>query len=121
MQVINASLGGKLCQHIEGHSIEYPLFSKDTIIKHNINIAKDSNLFKIAKKEEALVNSFHHQCVTTIADGFTVSARCDDTVIEAIEAKNKKFCLGVQWHPEKLNDDFSNNIFKEFINACSKT
>ena len=51
---------------------------------------------------------------------FEIDALSEDNVIEAIEIKNKKFVLGVQWHPEK---DFKNNIdskkiFLSFINSA---
>ena len=39
--------------------------------------------------------------------------------VEAVELKNKIFCLGVKWHPEIMeNDEIMKNIFKEFINSC---
>lgn len=41
--------------------------------------------------------------------------------VEAVELKNKKFNLGIQWHPEQFsNEDVNNNIFKIFIGRCSK-
>ena len=46
------------------------------------------------------VNSYHHQAVRTLPDGFKVLARSvNDHVIEAIW---KPGVLGVQWHPELL-------------------
>ena len=44
----------------------------------------------------------------------------NDGIIEAIEDKNKRFFIGVQWHPESMieYDSIQNKIFKKFINAC---
>lgn len=47
------------------------------------------------------VNSFHHQAVKTVANGFNIVAMSSDGTIEAIEKDN---ILGVQWHPEMMND-----------------
>lgn len=50
-----------------------------------------------------LVNSMHHQAVAKLASGLVVSASCE-SVIEAIEDPNRTFFLGVQWHPEYLDE-----------------
>jgi len=39
----------------------------------------------------------------------------DDNIIEGIEDSNKKFFLGVQWHPESTEDIDNYNLFKYFI------
>lgn len=45
----------------------------------------------------------------------------DDGYVEAVELKNKKFCLGVKWHPELMaNDEIMSNIFKYFIETCKR-
>ena len=51
-----------------------------------------------------------------------VIAISQDGYIEAIEDPNKKFFLGVQWHPESMidYDNKQNNLFKYFISACNK-
>ena len=48
------------------------------------------------------VNSFHHQAVDRVPDGFVVTARSPDSIIEAIESPNRRFYVGVQWHPEHM-------------------
>lgn len=42
--------------------------------------------------------------------------------MKTIESKDKKFYIGVRFHPESLykNDERMNNIFKYFINECKK-
>ena len=45
-----------------------------------------------------------------------VSAYSRDNIIEAVEDKNHKFFLGVEWHPESIKDIYSNSILKEFLN-----
>ena len=46
------------------------------------------------------VNSFHHQAVGEAGSLFRVTARSSDGVIEAMESRDSRFVVGVQWHPE---------------------
>jgi len=50
------------------------------------------------------VNSFHHQAVRNPGKHFRVSATSPDGVIEAMESSEEKPILGVQWHPEWLEN-----------------
>ncbi len=121
IQIMNVALGGKINQHIAGHTEEYSIGSDNNIpIVHKILIDRESFLYKVTKFERAEVNSFHHQCVSEISPELSVCARSDDYVVEAVECKKRKFFLGVQWHPEKMMDSFSKKIFEAFVNACKK-
>lgn len=93
----------------------------DDILTHSITVKKDSLLYKILEKDEIMVNSFHKKHVLE-NNIFTISARSSDNYIEAIELPNKKFALGVQWHPEISYefDENSRKIIDYFINKCSK-
>ena len=46
----------------------------------------------------------------------------EDGVIEAIERKDRKFAIGVQWHPEIIFNDSIEAIrlFDRFIKSCTK-
>jgi gamma-glutamyl-gamma-aminobutyrate hydrolase PuuD len=39
-------------------------------------------------------------------------------VIEALEDPSKDFCLGVQWHPEALQDGMGLPIYKGLVDAA---
>jgi putative glutamine amidotransferase len=70
----------------------------------------------------ARVNSSHHQAIKQVGRDLRVIARAHDGVIEAvIDTRPGRFVLGVQWHPEVgwERDDFSQAIFKRFIEATS--
>ncbi|MBQ2873486.1 MAG: gamma-glutamyl-gamma-aminobutyrate hydrolase family protein [Bacilli bacterium] len=84
---------------------------------HEININKNSLLYKIIKKDKILVNSRHKSVI--INTNRLISAK-NKEIIEAIEDSSKKFYLGVQWHPENLyNIDInSKKIFDYFIKIC---
>ena len=65
--------------------------------------AKEYTTFN-AKRSTLYVNSFHHQAVSDPGKRFRVTATSADGVIEAIESCEFKSILGVQWHPECLED-----------------
>ena len=50
------------------------------------------------------VNSRHHQAIHRLGDGLRISARdSEDGTIEAVERPDKRFVVGVQWHPENMS------------------
>ena len=68
------------------------------------------------------VNSYHHQAVKDISPSVTKMAISEDGLVEAIEIKNHRFAIAVQWHPEfsyKVSKD-SINLIQAFVDACKK-
>ena len=121
MQLINIVLGGSLYQDIEK---QLNINSKNHIdcenlknLKHNINIDQSSKLYDILQKSHITTNSIHHQSIKILGNNLKISAESDDNIIEAIEYKNHKFCLGLQWHPEIDPNEHSDKIIKSFIYA----
>lgn len=96
-------------------------FQKGVKYVHKINIIKDTLLSKIINKKEIEINSRHNYHLSKV-NNLKVSAYSEDGFIEAIEMPNKRFILGVQWHPESMleYDENSNEIFKVFIDSCIK-
>lgn len=124
IQLINVASGGTLYQDIHvqrenalGH---YPTKIKRDSLYHFIDIEKGSKLFDIFNEERIMVNSFHHQSVKNVSQSFRITARSYDGIIEAIEAKDKKFVVGVQWHPEALVTNYKEfeKLFGQFIDAA---
>ena len=72
---------------------------------HSVVLAADSILRDIYGTDKIYVNSFHHQALSDSGRRFKVTACASDGIIEAIESKEFKSVLGVQWHPECLGDD----------------
>lgn len=123
-QLLNVVLGGTLFQHV-------PESFPDSIILHeqpnprtepghNIAIEKGTLLHKIVGSTTLSVNSAHHQAVAKAAPSLVVNATADDGVIEGIEYPGKRFCLGVQWHPEYTVNSGDKKIFEAFVSACQK-
>ncbi|HHW68814.1 MAG TPA: C26 family cysteine hydrolase domain-containing family [Tenericutes bacterium] len=96
-------------------------FQKGVKYAHKINIEDNTLLKKIIAKDQIEVNSRHKNHIPSV-NTFKVSAYSEDGQIEALELSNKRFILGVQWHPEKMldYDDNMNKIFAEFINETKK-
>ncbi len=68
--------------------------------------------------EELEVNSRHHQGIADPGD-LRVAARAPDGVIEAVEGGEPgRPVIGVQWHPEDLDDTWSRELFARFRLAC---
>ncbi|HXX82264.1 MAG TPA: gamma-glutamyl-gamma-aminobutyrate hydrolase family protein, partial [Thermodesulfovibrionales bacterium] len=109
MQLINVAFGGSLYQDI---ACQYT-----TTIDHG----KESH--RIMGKGEALhgeftVNSSHHQAVKGLGDGLSVSAFSEDGIVEAIMLPNYPFLTGVQWHPERSEDELSVILFSAFVESA---
>lgn len=91
---------------------------EDKELAHCVELSKDSKLYSIIKKDKFLVNSRHHMKIVNPGT-FNVCATSEDGVIEAIERTDKKFALGVQWHPEMMMNDANQKlIFDSFVGAC---
>lgn len=83
---------------------------------HKININKDSILYYLFGNE-ILVNSRHKFVLEDVSYPFIISAKSDDNYIEAIEyIDDNHFVLGVQFHPEDL--DNMDNLYNYFIKEC---
>lgn len=90
---------------------------------HGLKITDENSLyFSIVKEKEFLINSIHQYVGDVIPTNLSVVARSDDGQVEVVEAKNKKFYMGIKYHPELLCDfdEKQNEIFKAYINACKK-
>lgn len=83
---------------------------------HTVEINTDSKLYSIVNENIINVNSLHGYMVPNSGD-YKVSAKCNN-IIEAIEKSNKLFNIGIQWHPERTEDEPSKKIFKAFIESC---
>ena len=120
-QLLNVVLGGTLIQHIPD-SIENPLEHEQpnprNEVGHAAQIVADTQLHRIIGSADIMVNSAHHQAADAVPEGVVINATAPDGVIEGIEANNKRFCIGVQWHPEFLITEADNALYKAFIDAC---
>ena len=104
IQMLTAALGGKLYQDIKTQHgvscIEHSQTIARGLPSHDVRIEKGSLLHTLMGTETLAVNSFHHQAVKEVPQGFRVTAMSVDGIIEAMESTAFRTILGVQWHPE---------------------
>ncbi len=88
---------------------------------HEIFIDKNSNFYKIIGSERLMVNSRHKNVIDTHPN-LDVVAFDEDGNIEVVESKDKRFFIGMRFHPESLyeKDPLHNKIIKTFVDACQK-
>lgn len=124
-QILSIAAGGDMYQDIYSQSTEQLLQhdqqAPNWYGSHFVQVTEGSILRNIAGVEKFKVNSFHHQAVRNVPNGFLVSGLASDGIIEAFESEKHSFVMGIQWHPESLlwkDDMVSAAIFKSFISAC---
>lgn len=98
MQLLALVEGGSLHQHLPEDRPGSREHSGG--VRHDVAIAPDSRLARLTGAERLDVVSRHHQAVAAAGPRWSVSARDDEGLIEAIERPDLPFALGVQWHPE---------------------
>ena len=105
MQLLAVLHGGRLHQHLdstpghEGHG-----GYGGVVTEHGV-IAKEGSRIATLMGMQITANSTHHQGVAD-AGSLTVTALAEhDGLIEAVERNDLRFCLGVQWHPERIGHD----------------
>jgi putative glutamine amidotransferase len=120
-QLLNVVLGGTLIQHIPDEvagALAHEQPNPRHEAGHDVEIAADSLLRTICGTGGMAVNSAHHQAVKAVGPGVTVNAVAPDGVVEGIEAPGRRFCLGVQWHPEFAISPGDSAIFRAFVAAA---
>lgn len=127
MQALNVFRGGSLIQDIGSqvadnikHEQGLPLERNS----HSIDVNGSGLLANMITGPGVKVNSHHHQAICSVGRNLQVSATAPDGVIECIEDdRDDRFVLGVQWHPELSwrTDSVSQEIFRQFVDACITT
>lgn len=124
LQVVNVARGGTLVQDLpleRPSDVAHQLPKRENERDHPVRVEPGTILGRIAGAPEIGVNSRHHQAIDHPAGGLVVSARAPDGVIEAIEARDGRWLVAVQWHPENLTDDaVSQNLFREFVSEVRR-
>ena len=102
----------------DGFMLNIKNHKKTLTYAHEVKIKRNSKLYNIFKSDIIKVNSRHKSVIKNTK--LNISALSQDGYIEAIEDLNKRFFIGVQWHPESMvkYDNKQNNLFKYFIKCC---
>jgi gamma-glutamyl-gamma-aminobutyrate hydrolase PuuD len=116
-QLLNVARGGDLVQHLpealghDGHKRDPGAFSE-----HGVTIEPGTLLGELVG-EHPPVKSHHHQGFGKLGDGLRVSARAEDGSPEALELPERRFALGVLWHPEAGED---RRLFEALVREAAR-
>jgi putative glutamine amidotransferase len=121
-QLLNVILGGTLYQHIPdevAQSLAHEQPNPRTEPGHDVTVKEGTLLHRICGVTTLSVNSAHHQAAKEVGPGIVINAVAEDGVIEGIEDPKRRFCLGVQWHPEYSISAGDDRIFGAFVDAAA--
>lgn len=126
-QVLNVALGGTLIQDIARevpNALEHKATGDRAARVHDVEIDEGTRIANAIGATHISVNSLHHQSVRDIAPGLRVSARAPDGIVEGIESSSDDWwVMGVQWHPEEMNDSpepWDRGIFRAFAERLAE-
>lgn len=128
-QILNVALGGRLVVDL---SLERPdaITHRDGVLgcrlTHPLVVEPDSLAAELFGRTDVSVNSSHHQAVADTASGLRATARTKDGIVEIIELENPDqlpFCLSVQFHPERFQEQNPGyqRLFQRFVLSARKT
>lgn len=118
-QLLNILHGGKLFQHLPNADEAHKggAFHKAEITQEGWM----SKALSLKKGEFFTVNSFHHQAVTQeyLGQGLLISSLAFDGTVESLERPGERMVLGVQFHPERM-DDLGPMLFSTLVEEAKK-
>jgi putative glutamine amidotransferase len=121
LQILNVQQGGTLIQHLATTARHRQRTEDRGTPVHQVEIVPGTALAAIAGGARHWdVNSRHHQAIDKLGEGLRISARdAEDGTIEAVERPDKRFVIGVQWHPENMSatDPCQARLFQAFAAA----
>jgi gamma-glutamyl-gamma-aminobutyrate hydrolase PuuD len=112
MQLMHVAAGGRLDQHLPDRS-EQAHKGRGEFVRHEVAVQPGGRLAALVG-ERPRVHSSHHQAPARPQDGLAVQALADDGTIEAFERPEKRFFVGVLWHPEE-DDEGGDPLFRELV------
>jgi putative glutamine amidotransferase len=117
IQVLCVAFGGTLLQDIGKQFLKHVQDAPCWYGSHFASLS--GRLGEIYGEERISVNSFHHQSVRNVPNGFSDCARSEDGLIEGMSSESA-FAVGVQWHPEWMTERYPihKKLFSEFVTAA---
>ena len=127
-QVLNVALGGTLIQDIGSQVAgagEHNARDDRAARVHEVELEPGSRIAEAMGAVRLRVNSLHHQSVDRIAPGLRITGRAPDGVNEGIESESPEWwAIGVQWHPEEMNDSpepWDRGLFRAFATVLASS
>lgn len=130
IQLMNLATGGTLYQDLGdlmAGSIKHDYFPfggqfPRDYLAHEVDVKAPSRLAEIYGAGPLRVNSMHHQGIARLGEGLVPTAVAPDGLVEAVEASDGAYLVGVQWHPEALTDrdEGARKLFRGFVEAATE-
>ena len=105
---------------IEDKTKSHDIYDKN--YRYEVTIIKGTQLYDLIDKDKYNVNSIHTMLAPkeNVENFAEISSISYDGLVESFELNNKKFVMGIKWHPQlMLEDEFTQNLFKEFVKKCN--
>ncbi len=126
-QLLNVFLGGTLIQDLRtetGTTLAHrrkdiqPEPLDDPL--HDVRFTPESQLARMARGTQAVVNSSHHQSVAMPGRQLRITAQASDSIVEGVEwTGDANWVIGVQWHPERMRGDaLASRLFSELVTTA---
>lgn len=123
MQIMSVAFGGRLVQDmagLEGHPDIHTMTPDDVLAeRHTVQFTDACAVAQIYGSSNREVNTIHHQAVVD-AGRFTVTGYGPAGVVEAVEPAWDWPAIGVQWHPEKLDDPAEARLLEYLVQAAEE-
>lgn len=100
-QLLNVCFGGTLFQDVASFYRE-SVQLRTVLPRKIVQIAPGSHLARVIGAAPCAVNALHHQAVRDLGVGLAAVAVEENGIVQAIEARDLRFVIGVQWHPEYI-------------------
>lgn len=113
-QLLNVALGGSLEQHLPdvlGHEEHSP--APDVFSDHDVRLAPGSVAGRAAGEVDLPVKSHHHQGLGRLGEGLEATGWAEpDGIVEAVERSDRRFVVGMLFHPE---EDPESRVLASFV------
>jgi putative glutamine amidotransferase len=130
LQAMNVAFGGTLIEDVheefgERYTIHHRQTYEDGLDRadyapdHDVSLEPKSIVARVCGTAPFRTNSMHHQALRALGDGLIAVGHTGDGVVEAVEATfDHPLFVGVQWHPEELDDEPSRRLFAALVAAA---
>jgi putative glutamine amidotransferase len=116
MQLLNVSCGGTLEQHLG--RLDLHAHTPGAFSDHEVRLRAGSLAARAVGDERTLVKSHHHQAIDELGEGLAAAGwSLPDELVEAVEAPERGFALGVLWHPE---EDERSRVVSALVEAAAR-
>jgi putative glutamine amidotransferase len=118
-QLMNVALGGSLHQELDHFYTEETSNVRSILPCKTIQVSGHSTLGRILGTPRCSVNALHDQSIKDLGDEIVISAVEPNGIIQAIEKHGHPFFIGVQWHPEYIPQDRTQQGLFRHLTHCA--